>query len=135
MRGPENPPENEPVFRVSHEEALTDPNSRPLYRSERIAAVKQGHPVLVLRGLIETEMPEENMGIGYDFYFGGVPRGRIKVIDEQFYGYRLEPDYSPENEIIQWGFKSEPMNNREPYETLARAEEELKAWAVETGLD
>ncbi len=76
---------------IAHEEAIASPELRDRYRDERVAAIKAGEPVWVLRGF-DTDSDMEP-GIVLDYYQDGNLRGFIEGDDLD--GYHV---YGPETE-------------------------------------
>ncbi len=107
---------------VSHHAAIVNPDIREQYKNERVALIKSGIPIWILRGFNDDVSMDDNDPV-YDFYSDGGLRGYVEGSIEngyQVYGPAIEPDDGPHH------------LNTEPVGTLNEAQKKLEEYIKDT---
>lgn len=118
---PARPSDQEIKLTITHEEAVVDLNKRELYRQERIAAIKAGQKVWMIRGFGKLESFEDP--IVYDYYFKGLAWGFIEGNDLD--GYEV---YGAVYKTVEGQFEEKAITHlsMEPKENMLEAQQTLE---------
>jgi hypothetical protein len=112
-------------FGITFEEALKHPELREQYFSERIAAIRAGESVWMVRGFSGLEAASEDEVPVFNYYTEGQHRGFIE--GNERYGYQV---YAPP---LEEGERPHHLN-AEPVELFNEAQKSLEDYIKDTTL-